>query len=147
MTIWFSQSKNLWIKQLSAILLAVVLSGTSCLLCCGPMENSAAAAENCAMTVPVEDSAKLGHEDDCCAENTGDAPSSEVPCQDQCCILNAPASELPTTLKFKQFSAFLSPAFSSPSSALPVKGDKLPVLQQHLSEGQTIHLRCCAFLI
>jgi hypothetical protein len=148
MTGWVSQSKNLWFKQFSVTLLAVLLSGTSCLLCCGPMEKSAAEAENCAVSLPVEDSAELCHKDDCCSENSGDTSSStEVPCQDECCILNAPASELPATLKLHQFSAVLSPTVSSPSLALPVKNYKLPFLNQHLPEGQTIHLRCCVFLI
>jgi len=148
MTSWFSQLTNLWFKQFSATLLAVLLSGTSCLLCCGPMEKSAAEAENYAVSLPVEDSAELCHEDSCCSENSGDtSSSSEAPCQDECCILNAPASELPATLKLHQFSAVLSSTVLSPSFALPVKGDKLSVLPHHLSEGQTIHLRCCVFLI
>lgn len=149
MTRWFSQSYNLWLKQFLASLLAVLLSGTSCLLCCGPMENSAAEAENCAVSLPAENSAELCHEDDCCSKNSGAVPSStdEGPCQDECCILNAPASELPATIKLNQFSAGLSHTVSSPTFALSVKEDNHPVLQQHLPEGQTIHLRCCVFLI
>lgn len=149
MTSWFSQSKNNWVKQITATVFAVILSGSSCLLCCGPMENSAAEVENCAVSLPAETTTELCHEDDCCSKNSGAVPSSsdEGSCQDECCILNVPASELPTTIKLNQFSAGLSHAVSSPTFVLPVKKDNLPVLQQHLPEGQTIHLRCCVFLI
>lgn len=148
MTSWFSQSKSNWVKQISASVFAVILSGSSCLLCCGPMENSAAEVENCAVSLPAEIPPELCHEDDCCSKNSGAAPSSsdEGSCQDECCILNVPASEPPTTLKLNQFSAGLSPSVSSPSFAVPLNGHNLPVLHQHLSEGQTIHLRCCVFL-
>ncbi|MFN0111389.1 MAG: hypothetical protein ACKVZH_21200 [Blastocatellia bacterium] len=149
MTIWRTQSNRFWWKQLATTMLAIWLSGASCLLCCGPMEKSAAEAESCVAPVADNDSAaELCQEEACCVEKpSGDHSSSSETCNDECCILNAPASELPGNFKLNHVSAILSPAVLSPTSALPVKGDKLPFTQQHLPEGQKIHLRCCVFLI
>ncbi|MDX2039732.1 MAG: hypothetical protein SF097_00715 [Acidobacteriota bacterium] len=113
------------------------------------MEKSAAEAENCAAPLAVNNSAaELCHDDNCCSETSDKEHSpSEIPCQDECCILNAPASELPGTLKLNHFSAITSPTVLSPLFSFPVKGDKLFFAHQHLPEGQSIHWRCCVFLI
>lgn len=149
MTIQPTQLNKLWLKQLATTVLALWLSGASCLLCCGPMENSAVEAASYAVPLAVNDSAaELCHDDNCCSETSNkDHSSSEAPCQDECCILNAPASELPGTLKLNQLSAITSPTVLSPSFSVPVKGDKPSFAHQHLPEGQSIHLRCCVFLI
>lgn len=149
MAIRHSQLNKAWLKQLAATILAIWLSGASCLLCCGPTEKSPTETESCSTSLPANNSdAELCHEDDCCAETSGnDQSSSNEPCQNECCILDAPASELPGNFKLNHFLAITPPTVLSPSFALPVKADKLPFAQQHLPEGQTIHLRCCVFLI
>lgn len=149
MKIWPSQLNKLWLKQLAATVLATWLSGASCLLCCGPMENSAAEAESCTAKVSLNESAEgLHNDDDCCAENPGnDHSSPNEPCQDECCILDAPASELPVGSKPNQSLAVASPIALSPAFSEPVKTGKLSFSQQRLPEGQKIHLRCCVFLI
>lgn len=149
MKTWPSQSNKTWLKQLAATMLAIWLSGTSCLLCCGPMEKSSLEAENCAAKSSHSESVEELHNDgDCCSENLStDHSSPESPCQDECCILNAPASELPGTFKLNQFSAMTSPAELPTAFSEPDRNGNIPFSKQHLPEGQKIHLRCCVFLI
>jgi hypothetical protein len=145
MTIWRSQLNNFRLRQLAVTVLAIWLSGATCLLCCGPMQKPAAETESCSSIQVVNDSSI---EDDCCEEKlAGDHSSSEVPCQDKCCILNAPASEPPGNFKLNQVLAISSPTALIPSLISHAKSDGLFFAHQHLPQSQTIHLRCCVFLI
>lgn len=149
MKIWLSQTNRPWLKQLLITVLAVWVSGASCLMCCGPLEISAAEVENCsAKSSHKESTDELYNDDDCCTENSdSEHSSSNEPCQEECCILNAPASELPGTFKINQMLAMTSPVASLLSFSGTVKTGNIPFSQLHQPEGPKIHLRCCVFLI
>lgn len=149
MTIWQSQPGRLWIKRLAATVLAIWLSGANCLWCCGPMEIASVEAENCAAAMPVNDQdCALAGKDDCCAKESDQSQSSKPdPCQDECCILNAPTSELPSGSKLNQFSATAKPVVLLPEHTESAKADRTPFTQSRLLNSQQTHLRCCVFLI
>lgn len=149
MKIWLSQTNKPWLKQLLTTVLATWISGASCLMCCGPLEISAAEVESCSANSSHKESTdELYNDDDCCAETSkSEHSSSNEPCQEECCILNAPASELPGTSKLNQVSAMTPPMALSSAFSRTVKTDNIPFSQPHQPEGLKIHLRCCVFLI
>ena len=149
MTIWQSQSGRLWIKRLAATALAIWLSGANCLWCCGPMETASVEAENCAAAMPANslDCAFSGKDDCCQKESDASQPVQHDPCQDECCILNAPTSELPSGIKLNQFSAIAAPVLMLREFEDSTKADRLPFTKPRLLNGQQTHLRCCVFLI
>ncbi len=149
MTIWQSQPGRLWIKRLAATALAIWLSGANCLWCCGPMETATVEAENCAAAMPVNDSAcAFSGKGDCCAEESQPNQSSKSdPCQDECCILNAPTSELPSGFQRNQFSVIAAPVVLQQQLEEPAKADRILFTQSRLLNSQQTHLRCCVFLI
>lgn len=144
-----SQSGRLWTKRLATIIMAIWLSGANCLWCCGPMEKATPEAENCAASAVANNSAEeLCNEGDCCTKSPehSQQPQSK-PCKDECCILNAPTSELPSGIQANQISAIVRPVVSCSELTEPAQTARLPFSQARLPDGQQTHLRCCVFLI
>lgn len=141
-------------RWLLATALAIWLSGMSCLLCCGEMASAKALeggveacveAEICPAAETNTDIAQARGEDDCCSESHDQSDSSS--CQEECCILDGPSSDLPRTPQPHQLVA------TAPSAAwnlIPTDTIAPPSFstgQPRLQNRSGTYLRCCVFLI
>jgi hypothetical protein len=138
-------TKQTWLRRLLITTLAIVLSGTNCLFCCGRLITFAAPIEeeNCT-TLPHE---SVGS-DNCCSESSGESEDSETPpCDDECCILSAPLAEIPSVAQFSQVSAANAQAALLFQTMELAKPSPLPSGQIRSIHHEATYLRCCAFLI
>lgn len=143
-----------WPARFLTSALALWLSGMSCLLCCGEMISAKVVeagveacveAEICAAAETNTDVAQARSEDDCCSESHDQSDSSS--CQEECCILDGPSSDLPRTPQPNQL---IITAPSAARNIIPIEiiaPRPFSTGQSRLQNRSGTHLRCCVFLI
>lgn len=138
-------TKQNWLKRLMITTLAILLSGTNCLFCCGQLITFAAPVEedNCATR-----SHESVSNDNCCSESPGESKDSEsAPCNDDCCILSAPLAEMPSGAQSGQLFAATAQAALLFKATELARQPSLPSRQVRSIHQEATYLRCCVFLI
>lgn len=138
------RAKQSWGLRLTATVLAIWLSGLNCLVCCGPsVYASQTEPQNCA--TQLNDRCE---DDDCCTVPTESeqAPPADS-CEDECCLLSAPVTELPSPNHLKHFSSSDLPANLRYEVAEPATPYAMAPHALLPADRQKTYLRCCTFLI
>ena len=142
---WQSSIKWNWLKRLTVVALALFISGTNNLFCCGQLMDVTAqsSSESCAT-----DLGQAVGNDDCCSENSTERHNSEPdPCTEECCILSAPLAEIPSVAQFSQVSFASAHASLLVQTTELARRPSLPSRQVRSIHQEATYLRCCAFLI
>ena len=140
-----------WPTRFLAVALSFWLSGMSCLFCCGAASAAETAeTESCAASGACPMASSEAHdpgqvEGACCPEAPGHWGSS--PCQNGCCVLDRPSSDLPPTPHFTQPIIISSPASWNLVLPDPVALPNTTTGQYSSSNRRETYLRCCVFLI